>query len=461
MQYVILFDFGSTFTKAAVVCKDTQSVIFTTRHPSTVKVDAKIAMEQCLADIRAEIGEDAVAKATKHASSSAAGGLRIVVVGLTHNLSLSAGRNVAFGAGAKIIHLTTGKLTEAEVEKIEELPAEMILLCGGYENGNTTIVKHNVEMLAHSGICCPVIYGGNSAIAMEVRAHILQHGKECFLAPNIIPEVGVLDVEVAEEIIRHLFMHRIVNMKGLGDIIEMVEGDITPTPAAVLDAGMLLSKGDGKHAGIGELMVVDIGGATTDIHSFAEHNPFESAKMVGANEPFAKRTVEGDLGMRESSDLMMKELGLGFFAEELGIDEVSLEKSIKLRTTNTEFLPDTDEEKHIDQIIAESAAYLAARRHAGTVENLNSKYCRRIQHGKNLTHVKTVIGTGGPIINSTDPKAILQHVIWRDHDKYNSLLPHASELLVDEDYILYAVGLLSYVDKELAYSVGINSLKKQ
>ncbi|WP_369522231.1 glutamate mutase L, partial [Eubacterium callanderi] len=71
---------------------------------------------------------------------------------------------------------------------------------------------------------CPVIYGGNSQVAQEIRAKLLQNKKECFQAPNIIPLVGVLDIDVAEEIIRHLFMNRIVDMKGLGDIIKLVDG---------------------------------------------------------------------------------------------------------------------------------------------------------------------------------------------------------------------------------------------
>lgn len=244
MEYSILFDFGSTFTKAAVICKEEKTVVFTTRHPSTVREDARIAMEACLSDIRKAIGESAVRGAEKYASSSAAGGLRIAVVGLTYNLSISAGRNAAFGAGAKIIHVSSGALTREEIEKIEALPAEMILLCGGYENGNQTIIRHNAEMIAQSQISCPVIYGGNSQIAQEIRAKLLQNKKECFQAPNIIPQVGVLDIDVAEEIIRHLFMNRIVDMKGLGDIIKLVDGPIVPTPAAVFGRGPSDVSGD-------------------------------------------------------------------------------------------------------------------------------------------------------------------------------------------------------------------------
>ena len=138
-----------------------------------------------------------------------------------------------------------------------------------------------------------------------------------------------------------------------------------------------------------------------------------------------------------------------------------LEKSISYRVHNTKFLPGTSLEKRIDQIIAESAAYLAARRHAGVIEHKSSNYCRRIQHGKNLTHVRTIIGTGGPIINSENPEAILKHVLRRKKGEKDALLPSAGDFVVDRDYILYAVGLLSYVDKDLAFAVGMNSIIKK
>ena len=96
---------------------------------------------------------------------------------------------------------------------------------------------------------------------------------------------------MAEEIIRHLFMNRIVDMKGLGDIIKLVDGPIVPTPAAVLDAGLLLSQGTSGHDGLGELMLVDIGGATTDIHSYAEHTSYEGARLVGQTSPMPEERL--------------------------------------------------------------------------------------------------------------------------------------------------------------------------
>ena len=458
MEYALLFDFGSTFTKAAVIDKENAQVVFTTKHPSTVKTDASIALRQCMEEIESEIGSDAVKNAQICASSSAAGGLRMAVIGLTDHLSISAGKNVAFGAGAKIISVSSGKLTPEKMDEIATLPLEMILFCGGYENGNQTILLHNAQMLAKSNVTCPIIYGGNSQIARQIRIILSEGHKECFLIPNIIPQVGQLQTEEAEEIIRNLFMKRIVNMKGLGKVQNVVGTNIMPTPKAVLEAGTLLSSGYEGHKGYGDLMIVDIGGATTDIHSYAEQVAGKGARLVGAKEPYAKRTVEGDLGMRESSDALIKDTDTHQLADSIGITEEHLISSIHNRVVHTEFVAEDETERKIDEAIAAFAAGTAARRHAGRIEYVRSSTCNKIQVGKNLMNVTTILGTGGPIINSPHPEKILQTIFPKDKRDNDILLPENGNIYIDSDYILYAVGLLSQFDKKLAFAVLENSL---
>lgn len=458
MDYHILVDFGSTFTKAAVICAKDARVVYTTKCPSSVKRDASIAMKQCFTEIEEELGARVLESADYQASSSAAGGLRMAVIGLTDRLSLAAGKNVAFGAGAKITNIVTGKVTEQQIRELEEAPLEMLLFCGGYENGSRSILLENAKALAASTIQCPIIFGGNSAVAAEVRTILVQEGKECFLVPNIIPNVGELSTKACEEIIRDLFMKRIVNMKGLSKIQHQF-GPIIPTPAAVLTAGELFSKGTEDQKGYGNLLIIDIGGATTDIHSYAEHVAGEGSKIIGAAEPYAKRTVEGDLGMRESSDTLIREVGNLNMLSDFTINESVLKESIHLRLTHTEFVPETELEIELDQKIAQWAAHLAVRRHVGRWEPVHSSNCANLQVGKNLKNVAMVVGTGGPIIKSKKPKKILQEFLKTAKDKY-LLLPNESNFFVDQDYILYAVGLLSLKDKTFAFKVMENSILK-
>lgn len=108
-----------------------------TKVPSTVHEDAEIGLNQCFAAARDAIGEEKLRAALKLATSSAAGGLRMAVVGLTKTLSNEAGRNASFSAGAKIVYNTSGILSERDLADIEKAKAEILLLCGGYERGNT------------------------------------------------------------------------------------------------------------------------------------------------------------------------------------------------------------------------------------------------------------------------------------------------------------------------------------
>ena len=276
---------------------------------STVRSDARVNLEQCMEFARETLGKENLEQSLKLCSSSAAGGLRMAVIGLTERLSYVAGRNTAFGAGGKIIASYSGALTPEQIHELELSQAEIILLCGGYERGNRSIVLHNAEMLANSHIFIPVIYAGNSSIARQVRTALVSREKKCLLADNIIPDVGVLNTASAEEAIRDQFMNRIVNMKGIGCVRSELGEVLMPTPAAVLAAGTLLSEGSATQKGLGKLMMVDVGGATTDVYSFNENKPYPGARLMGVSEPYAKRTVEGDMGMRESSICILREVG--------------------------------------------------------------------------------------------------------------------------------------------------------
>lgn len=459
MDYGIFVDFGSTYTKVVCVDLKARKVLLTDKFPSTVHVDARIGLSRCFAAAEAVIGRKAAGGALKLATSSAAGGLRMAVAGLTESLSIQAGRSASFSAGGKLMYCQAGLLSEEEVSKLEEAGAEILLLCGGYENGNTRSLLHNAELLSRSSLSIPVIYAGNSFVARDVRRMFAAGGKECFLAENIIPDVGRLNIEPTAEIIRSLFMNRITNMKGIGGIRETMDGPIVPTPAAVLAAGELLQRGTDREAGIGPFMMADIGGATTDIYSYIENESFTGAKRIGAPEPFAKRTVEGDMGMRESSACLVREAGEKAFAESCGITEEALRDAIDRRITDTAYVADDDLQRKIDREIACRAVAISARRHAGYVAKEFSGGCRLVQRGKNLTGIRTVVGTGGILVNGEDPGAILRHIEAVPAEAGRILLPEKVNVLLDRDYVLFAAGLLRAYDEDAALAMMKQSLR--
>jgi len=458
-RHVILTDFGSTYTKVAVADLEARRVVMTDRFPSTVATDARVGLTQCFDAARAAIGESAFLGALKLSSSSAAGGLRMGVVGLSRSLSAQAGKSAAFGAGGKILCTLTGRLTEADILQLEALPLEILLFCGGYESGGTAALLHNAQMLAESSLHIPIIYAGNSAAAQEVRLLLSKGHKECWLTRNIIPDVGRLDKEPVEEVIRQVFLRRIINMKGLDKVSSLLDRMVMPTPAAVLAAGELLARGTANQPGLGDLMIVDVGGATTDVHSYVEQISREGAKLVGAPEPYAKRTVEGDLGMRESAGSLAREIGMTRLAAAAGLREQELTSILHRWTAEHDAIAETAAQQATDRALTAGAVYISARRHSGYIEHIASAGMKTVQHGKNLASVRTVIGTGGPLVFGAGGRQALRQVLRDRRREPDILLPEEADLYLDGDYILFAAGLLGQVDEDAALVIMKNSLQ--
>jgi uncharacterized protein (TIGR01319 family) len=457
-RYVILIDFGSTYTKVAVADMEEKKLVKTDHFPSTVSYDARIGLQQCFDAAREEIGKEEFEKALKLSCSSAAGGLRMGVVGVSKTLSSEAGRNAAFGAGAKILKTCTGLITQEDLQELYGLPLEILLFCGGYENGNVSVLRHNADMLAKSNIHVPIIYAGNSKVAPEVRRVFTLNHKEFYVVRNIIPNVGMMDKQQVEEIIRDIFLKRIINMKGLDKVSSMLHKMVMPTPAAVLYAGELLSKGTVNHEGLGDLMIVDVGGATTDIHSYAQQVSYEGAKIVGAAETYVKRTVEGDLGMRESSNSLCAEIGMENMCHEVGASKEEINAVISKWITEKGELALTDMEQKVDHVLASGAVHVSARRHAGYIEHISSAGLKTVQHGKNLSSIRAVIGTGGPMIFGGDSHGILSQVLRTKSKEPDVLLPEEAKFYLDKDYMFFAGGLLREVDEDVAFLLMKNSL---
>lgn len=459
MKHAITVDFGSTFTKVVVTDLSKKTVLLSDKVPSSVGTDATICMNQCFDSAKTVLSDKEFEDALKLASSSAAGGLRMSVVGITPSLSTLAGKSAALGAGAKILANYDGIMTEDKIRELEESKTEIILMCGGYEHGNTSAVLKNAQLLAESDIRVPVIYAGNSDIDKEIRAIMRTYKKQCFIVENMIPRLGELNVAPVQDVIRNLFLERITDMKGFNEAKHFFDNDMMPTPAAVLAAGELLTSGTPAKKGLGPLMIVDVGGATTDVYSFNENKTVDGAKKVGLEAEFGKRTVEGDLGMRETSGSVINEDYFGSAVKEIGIEDAQLKKSLAKRVENISFMPDSELESKIDDTIARCAVHAATRRHAGRVKPSYNKRSCMIQTGKNLTEVSTIIGTGGIIVFNRDPSSILKSAEKTMEDK-GMLLPEKIETYIDTEYVLFSAGLLREIDEDAAIEIMLKSIKR-
>ena len=198
-------------------------------------------------------------------------------------------------------------------------------------------------------------------------------------AKNIIPAINELDIESSVEAVRNIFMKRITHMKGFDTVRQYVGDIVMPTPAAVLAGVELLAKGTDDDKGWDEVMLVDMGGATTDVPSYAEQDSLEGVRIVGAPEPKAKRTVEGDIGARESVNSLIEAADMRRLRNISGLSEEAIAACRDKRLAHHDFVPDTEMEKRFEQAFAMEAVRVSVRRHAGQIYDGYAEGVQRIQ----------------------------------------------------------------------------------
>jgi hypothetical protein len=382
---------------------------------SVLQGDVGIGVDAARAQLEAVTGplEPAVTLAT----SSAAGGLRMTVHGLTQKMTGMAAREAALGAGGVVEYVTAGRLRDADLARIDEVEPNLILLAGGVEGGDIETVLFNAGRLAELESRPIVVYGGNSAVRDEARSLLEDAGFRVRVTENVYPGIDELDIVPARAVIHDAFEEHITHAPGMERIGEFVSGRILPTPGAVLVAAELLA------AEVGDLVVVDVGGATTDVHSITDGSP-EIQAMATGPEPHAKRTVEGDLGTFVSARHVAGLLDLR-------------ERPAVLPPA----VPTTPEEIEAALALARVCAVTGVRRHAGTLQELYTPKGRQtVARGRDLTACRLVIGTGGALTRLPGGEAILETV----RGAGERLLPPSDAVCaLDREYLFAACGALS------------------
>ena len=441
MKPVLLIDFGSTYTKVTAVDVENEVLLGTADSYTTIETDVGDGLSNGLKLLEEKTGK--LEYAETYACSSAAGGLRMVTSGLVPELTSEAAKLASLGAGAKVVGLYSFQLTEDDLEEIVALKPDIFLLCGGTDGGNTECILHNARMLATLPPNFPIIIAGNRTAARECARILSEH--PVHVCPNVLPKFGTLNIDPTQQKIRDIFLERIIQAKGLSKAAELLDDIMMPTPSAVLQAMELLSKGTENEQGIGDLVAVDVGGATTDVYSMADGMP-ESMNTVykGIPEPFSKRTVEGDIGMRYSIRGIVEAVGIRRIAALSGLTEQRVDELVTYLSEHTDLVPDGNAEMTaLDYALASAAVETAVARHAGTMEETYTLMgLTYVQSGKNLTHVKKIIVTGGSLIHTENTDKIARHAQYSPAQPM-SLRPKAADVWVDRSYILAAMGLLS------------------
>ncbi len=439
----LLIDFGSTYTKLTLVDIEHEEIIATSKAITTVETNIMTGFNQAFDLLKQKYDKKNIEIIKKLACSSAAGGLKMVTVGLVPELTVEAGKRAALGAGARVLATYSYEMTNDEISEMKNMDVDIILLSGGTNGGNKKVIIENAKKIAIHFQDIPIIVAGNKCANDEIREIFDKHHINYTITENVMPNLNEINVLPVREKIREIFMKNIIQSKGMDKAESFIDGILMPTPAAVLKACEVLSKGTSELSGVGDLIVVDIGGATTDVHSLSEGYPSKAGiNLKGLQEPFAKRTVEGDLGMRYSALALLEVSGEKMIKDYIDSNEIS--ERCQYRHNHIAYVPENIDDVRFDEALAKVATKLAMNRHVGHIEIAYTPLGEVFnQYGKDLLEVKYIIGTGGVIVHSENPDKILEEGLFSKQEP-TVLKPKNPNLKVDEKYILSAMGLLSY-----------------
>lgn len=452
---VLVAEIGSTTTVVnAFDHLESDSPVFLGQGqaPTSVKEgDVNIGLQAAIEDMKKNlhIENEKLEYTNMLATSSAAGGLRMTVHGLVYDMTVKAAKEAALGAGANIHLITAGKLSKVDMIKLDRIKPNIILIAGGVDYGERETALYNSELIAASDLNIPVIYAGNIAVADDVKLIFEAYSKEknLHIVPNVYPKIDILNIEPTREVIQDIFEKHITEAKGMEKIREMVNGPIIPTPGAVMKASKILKNE------IGDLVTIDVGGATTDIHSVTEGTE-KVNKILVEPEPVAKRTVEGDLGVFINKKNIVDIIKIEKLEKELNMSSEDIEKF-----TNSDIaIPETEEHKRFIERLTKEAVIVSINRHAGGYRTYFGGKTNTLAFGKDLTAVKWIVGTGGALTRLTAREEILNSI--SQFNRADKLLPTAeAKILIDNNYIMASLGVLSSLNKEAAIKLLLKSLK--
>ena len=410
---LLCLDIGSTWTKGALVAADGE-LLATAQHQTTPPE----VMDGIEAVTSAVGGRDAEVLAC----SSAGGGLRLAVVGHERLISAEAGHRVALSAGAKVVHVSAGCLAADGVRELRAAAPDVVLLVGGTDGGDERVLLHNAARLGKARVRPPIVLAGN--VAAQEAALAALSGRTVVATENVLPDVGELAPGPARAAIRQVFLRHVIGGKGLSRGPRFRQLVRTVTPDAVL-SGVARLAGVLADDELGAVLVVDVGGATTDVYSAV--STVEEKQTSSVALPADRRTVEGDIGMRWSAQGVVAEAAVERLISAAEAD--SLAPLALSRSRAVDWIPSSAEESRVDLRLAALAAILAVRRHLRMVDG------RLGPRGAGL-----LVLSGGVFRHAPDVSSVEEAL--RADPVLRPVLRTAS-VVVDRDYVLAPAGLMS------------------
>ncbi len=468
----IATDCGSTTTKAIMIEKREEGWRLVARGeaPTTVEKpfeDVTVGVRNAIREleeitgiklldekgnmIKMENPKDDIGANIYVSTSSAGGGLQMLVVGVVKSMTAESAARAALGAGAivmEVISIDDGRKPYEKVELIRKLRPDMILLAGGVEGGTVKHVVELAELIAAadpkprfgSTYKMPVIYAGNSQAREEVK-RILEEKTALYIVDNIRPNLETENLHPAREKIHDLFLEHVMQQApGYSKLMEMVDAPIVPTPGAV---GMLIER-VARMENI-EVLGVDIGGATTDVFSVFKG--------------IFNRTVSANLGMSYSISNVMVEAGIENIIRwvPFKISPTALRNRIRNKMIRPTTIPQVLEDLMIEQAIAREALRLSLEQHKMFATELKgvqkggdiSRAIEEVEENTlvNMMTLNLIIGSGGVLSHA--PRRVQSALIMIDAFQPKGI----TRLAVDSIFMMPHLGVISTINEEAAWQV--------
>src|SRR5580692_1141658 len=376
INVIFATDCGSTTTKAILIEKVGDG------YRQTYRGEAPTTVEEPVADVTVgvinaatEVGELAGRRLVNEqgelirpargnegcdiyiSTSSAGGGLQMMVAGIVREMTAASAKRAALGAGAIVMDVIAAndkRLPHEQIQRIRELRPDMILVSGGTDGGNTAKVVEIAERIAPArpqprfgkNYRMPLIYAGNQSATDLVR-DALGDSVELFVVPNLRPVLERENLGPARDRIHDIFLeHVMAHAPGYDKLIRWADAPIMPTPGAVGDILQMIAKREGINA-----VGVDIGGATTDVFSVFSGS--------------FNRTVSANLGMSYSISNVCAEAGMANVLRwvHVDMDERALRNRVKNKMIRPTTIPQTLGALIFEQAVSREALRLAYVQH--------------------------------------------------------------------------------------------------
>ena len=475
VRYILATDCGSTTTKAILIEKIGSEFRQTHRGeaPTTVEApveDVTVGVINAITEVQELAGRkllenNQIIKPQTNdegvdlyiSTSSAGGGLQMMVAGAVRNLTAESAERAALGAGAIVMDVIASndkRLPHEKIDQIRQLRPDMLLLSGGVDGGTVAHVAELAEIVAAAnpkprlGVSyqMPVIFAGNKDAADIVREklegrmslEVVDNLRPTMERENLMPT----RLKIQDQFLEHVMMHA----PGYKKLIEWTDTEIKPTPGAV--GAIMQTIAEQNRI---QVVGVDIGGATTDVFSVFQNQVGESV---------FNRTVSANLGMSYSISNVLTEAGMGNILRWLPFDInlVDLQNRIKNKMIRPTTIPQLLEELIIEHAIAREALRLAFEQHKKLAVELKG-----VQQQRTISEAFAQTETGNTLVSMFDLNLIvgsggvLSHAPRRQQSMLmmiDAFLPEGvTQLAVDSIFMMPQLGVLSQVNKEAATQV--------